>query len=222
MTDSPANPTPQDATEAHQGSKSAPPMGHLGRLRLRLVAPTTRPARGAMSIAPSTVKGSKSSLGAECENFMANTYSQIYIQTVFAVDGRLSLIRPDFKEELYKYMTGIVRNNGQKLIAINGMSDHIHILIGLKPAMALADLVRNIKADSSVFVNRQRRVHGRFNWQEGYGAFSYGHSQLETVIRYIQNQEQHHRRRTFKDEYLAWLKRFEVPFEQKYIFKFIE
>ncbi len=153
---------------------------------------------------------------------MANTYSQIYIQTVFAVDGRLSLIRPEFKEELYKYITGIVRNNNQKLIAINGMSDHVHILIGLKPAMALADLVRDIKADSSDFINRKKWVGGRFNWQEGYGAFSYGHSQLTTIIRYIENQEQHHRRRTFKDEYLIWLKKFEVPFEEKYIFKFIE
>jgi putative transposase len=153
---------------------------------------------------------------------MANTYSQIYIQTVFAVDGRLSLIQPEFKEELYKYVTGIVRNNKQKLIAINGMSDHVHILIGLKPAMALADLVRDIKADSSDFINRKKWVRGRFSWQEGYGAFSYGHSQLDTIIRYIQNQEQHHRRRTFKDEYLTWLKKFEVPFEEKYIFQFIE
>jgi putative transposase len=153
---------------------------------------------------------------------MANTYSQIYIQIVFAVDGRLSLVKPDFKEELYKYITGIVRNSGQKLIAINGMSDHVHILIGLRPALALADLVRDIKADSSSFINKRKWVRGRFSWQEGYGAFSYGHSQLDTIISYIRNQEQHHRRRSFKDEYLAWLKKFEVPFEEKYVFKFIE
>jgi putative transposase len=153
---------------------------------------------------------------------MANTFSQIYIQTVFAVNGRLSLIRPEFKEELYKYMTGIVRNNAQKLISINDMSDHVHILIGLKPAMALADLVRDIKADSSDFINRKKWIRGRFSWQEGYGAFSYGHSQLDTIIRYIQNQEQHHRRRSFKDEYLAWLKKFEIPFEEKYVFQFVE
>ncbi|MDX6383225.1 MAG: REP-associated tyrosine transposase [Blastocatellia bacterium] len=153
---------------------------------------------------------------------MANTYSQIYIQTVFAVDGRLSLIQPAFKEELYKYMTGIVTNSRQKLIAINGMSDHVHILIGLKPAMALADLVRDIKADSSNFINKKKWVRGRFSWQEGYGAFSYGHSQLDTIISYIRNQERHHHRRTFKDEYLAWLKKFEIPFEEKYVFKFVE
>lgn len=145
---------------------------------------------------------------------MANTYSQIYVQAVFAVDGRLSLIRPEFKEELYKYITGIVRNQGQKLIAINGMSDHLHILIGLKPAMALADLVRDIKVDSSNFINKKKWVRGRFSWREGYGAFSYGHSQLDPIIRYIQNQEHHPRRRTFKDEYLTWLKKFEVPFDE--------
>ncbi len=153
---------------------------------------------------------------------MANTFSQIYIQTVFAVEGRLSLIKPEFKEELYKYITGIVRNQGQKLISINGMSDHMHILIGLKPATALADLVQDIKADSTKFINKHNWVRGRFCWQEGYGAFSYGHSQLDTIIRYIQNQEEHHRRRTFKDEYLAWLKKFEIPFEEKYVFRFIE
>ena len=134
---------------------------------------------------------------------MANTFSQIYIQTVFAVENRLSLITPEFKEDLYKYITVIVRNQGQKLISINGMPDHVHILIGLKPAMALADLVREIKADSSNFINRNKWVRGKFSWQEGYGAFSYGHSQLSTIIRYIQNQEKHHSRRSFKDEYLT-------------------
>lgn len=153
---------------------------------------------------------------------MANTFSQIYIQTVFAVSGRLSLITADFKEELHKYITGIVRNKGQKLISINGMADHLHILIGLRPAMALADLVRDIKCDSSDWVNRKKLARGKFAWQEGYGAFSYGHSQLDTIIRYIQNQERHHRRRSFKDEYLTLLKKFEIEFREEYVFKFIE
>src|SRR5437660_11889197 len=153
---------------------------------------------------------------------MANTFSQIYVQTVFAVSNRQSLIRPEFKEGLYKYITGIVRNQGQKLISINGMSDHVHILIGLRPAMALADLVREIKADSTNFINKKKWVRGQFSWQEGYGAFSYGHSQLDTIIRYNQNQEQHHRRRSFKDEYLTWLKKFEIPFEEKYVFQFMK
>ena len=153
---------------------------------------------------------------------MANTFSQIYIQTVFAVSNRESLIKPNFKEELYKYITGIVKNQGQKLISINGIPDHVHILIGLKPAMALADLVKEMKADSSNFINKRRLVHGRFSWQEGYGAFSYGHSQLDTIISYIHNQEKHHSRRSFKDEYLMLLRKFDIGFEEKYIFKFIE
>ena len=153
---------------------------------------------------------------------MANTFSQIYIQTVFAVENRLSLIRAEFKEDLYKYISGIVRNQGQKLISINGMPDHVHILIGLRPAMALADLVREIKADSSNFINRNKWVHGKFSWQEGYGAFSYGHSQLNTIIRYIQNQEKHHSRKTFKDEYLTLLRKFDIAFDDKYVFNFLQ
>lgn len=103
---------------------------------------------------------------------MANTFSQIYIQTVFAVSNRMSLIKPAFKEDLYKYITGIVTNQKQKLISINGMPDHLHILIGLRPSMALADLVREIKADPTNFINQKKLVHGRFSWQEGYGPFS--------------------------------------------------
>jgi putative transposase len=155
------------------------------------------------------------------EHPMVNTFSQIYIQTVFAVESRQSLITPDFKEDLYKYITGIIRNQGQKLIAINGMPDHVHILIGLKPAMALADLVRDIKSDSTDFINKQKLVHGRFNWQEGYGAFSYGHSQLNAVIRYIQNQEKHHQRHSFRKEYMTLLRRFDIAFDDRYVFKFL-
>src|SRR6266436_5677689 len=150
---------------------------------------------------------------------MANTFSQIYTQPVFAVEGRLSLIRPEFKEDLYKYITGIVTNQRQKLISINGMPDHLHILIGLKPAMALADLVREIKADSTNFINEQKLLHGRFNWQEGTARFSYGHSQLDRIIRYIQNQEKHHRKQSFKDEYMTLLRKFDIAFNDRYVFK---
>ena len=153
---------------------------------------------------------------------MANTYTQIYIQVVFAVTGRLSLIRGEYKEEIHKYITGTIRNDGHKLIAVNGMPDHLHILLGLKPNMALSDLVRDIKSNSSNFINERRLSQGKFGWQEGYGAFSYGHSQLDTIIRYIQNQEQHHRRRSFKDEYLTLLKKFQINFEDKYVFRFLE
>ena len=137
---------------------------------------------------------------------MANTFSQIYIQTVFAVSSRESLIKPEFKEDRYKYITGIVRNLKQKLIAVNAVPDHVHILVGLKPSVALSDLVRDIKSNSSTFINEKKWVRGRFNWQEGFGAFSHGHSQLDDVIRYIQNQEKHHVKKTFKQEYLEILK----------------
>src|SRR3954453_22813221 len=110
---------------------------------------------------------------------MENTYSQIYIQTVFAVSNRESLLRKEFREDVFKYISGVVTNQGQKLIAINGVEDHLHTLIGLKPGMALGDLVKAIKVNSSKFINRSKFVRGRFSWQEGYGAFSYGHSQLD-------------------------------------------
>lgn len=149
---------------------------------------------------------------------MANTYTQLYIQIVFAVQGRQSLIRQQHNDELQKYMTGIISGQGQKLIAINNMRDHFHILIGQKPNVALSDLVRDIKAGSSGFINDQRWVLGRFSWQEGFGAFSYSHSQLDAVIRYIQNQQEHHRRTSFQEEYLEILKRFNVPHDERYTF----
>jgi putative transposase len=150
---------------------------------------------------------------------MANTYSQIYIQTVFAVSGRANLIQSEWRDEFYKYITGIVRNKNQKLISIGGVEDHIHILLGLKPDIALSDLVRDIKSNSTQFVNEKRLARGHFMWQEGFGAFSYSHSQLDNVIRYIQNQEKHHKRSSFKDEYLKYLKRYEIDFDEKYIFE---
>ena len=153
---------------------------------------------------------------------MADTYSQIYIQTVFAVQGRHGLIARKHKYELYKYITGIVTNKGHKLIRINGTPDHTHILIGLKPNLALSDLVRDIKANSSKFINEKRWIIGKFNWQEGFGAFSYGHSQLDQVIKYINNQETHHRKSTFREEYFKLLKKFHVEFNDKYLFDWIE
>ncbi len=150
---------------------------------------------------------------------MANTYSQIYIQVVFAVEGRQNLVRPQWKEDLQKYISGIVAAQGQKLLAIHCMPDHTHILIGQKPNIALSDLVGDLKTGATNFINRKRWVAGRFGWQDGFGAFSYSHSHLTTVIRYIQNQEQHHARKTFQQEYLALLEKFRVPYEERYIFK---
>ena len=153
---------------------------------------------------------------------MANTYTQIYIQVVFAVQGRYNLIPNQHKEELHKYITGIIRNKNQNLIAINSMPDHIHIFIGMKPNIALSDLVRDIKNNSSRFINEKRWMRGKFNWQEGFGAFSYGHSQINAVVKYIQSQEKHHGRRTFKEEYVEMLEKFNVDYDAKYLFKWVE
>jgi len=153
---------------------------------------------------------------------MANTFTQIYIQVVFAVEGRQNLIRPIHKDELCKYITGVIRNRNQKLIAINGMADHLHILIGMNPDIALSDLVRDIKANSSIFINEKKWVMGRFHWQAGFGAFSYSRSHLDNVIRYIQNQEEHHSTNSFKNEYLGLLRKFDIAFDDKYVFDFIE
>ncbi len=150
---------------------------------------------------------------------MANTYTQIYIQVVYAVRGRANLIRKEWKDELHKYITGIVRNENHKLIAINSVPDHIHMLIGLKPDTALSDLVRDVKANSSRFVNEKKWVRGKFNWQEGFGAFSYSHSELDTVVKYIQNQEKHHSKKTFREEYDAMLKAFQVEYNEEYVFE---
>jgi len=150
---------------------------------------------------------------------MANTYTQIYLHVIFAVEGRQSLIEAKHNEQLQKYITGIITHQDQKLIAINNMPDHIHLLIGLKPTMALSDLIAVIKRDSSNFINQSRWVLGRFSWQEGFGAFSYSHSQLTTIIRYIQNQQQHHRKHTFQEEYLNFLQRFRIAYDSRYLFK---
>lgn len=150
---------------------------------------------------------------------MANTYSQIYIQIVFAVKGRDNLISTRWKHDLYKYITGIITNEGQKLIAINGMPDHIHILVGLKPTKALSELVRDIKANSSRFINDNKWVLGKFEWQEGFGAFSYSHSQIPNVVKYIENQEEHHKVKTFREEYLEFLKLYDVDFKPEYVFE---
>jgi REP element-mobilizing transposase RayT len=153
---------------------------------------------------------------------MANTYSQIYLHVVFAVEGRQSLIAPEHNDELQKYITGIVSAQRHKLIAINNMPDHLHLLIGLRPDAALSDLVRDVKANSSSFIKAKRWVKGRFSWQEGFGAFSYSRSQLGAVIRYIENQQKHHARKSFREEYKQLLEKFEVDYDPRYVFKAID
>lgn len=148
---------------------------------------------------------------------MADTFTQIYLHLVFAVKNRISLIKPEWKDELYKYITGIIKNIGHKLIAINGMPNHIHIAVGYKPHQLIPDLLQDIKANSSKWINEKKFVRGKFNWQAGYGAFSFSHSHLDAVVKYIINQEQHHKRKTFKEEYLDMLKKYNVQFDEKYI-----
>lgn len=150
---------------------------------------------------------------------MAGTFSQIYIQVVFAVQGRKSLIDEAWEDELYKYISGIVKNKGQKLLAINGMPDHIHLLIGMKPSCSLSDLVREIKKASNELINDKYK---KFKWQEGFGAFSYNQSVLDNVIKYIMNQKTHHKKRNFKDEYLDLLIKFNIEYEERYLFEWIE
>ena len=151
-----------------------------------------------------------------------STYSQIYIQVVMAVKGRPSLISQKWEEELYKYITGIITNKGQKLIAINGMPDHIHILIGMKPSCCLSDLVREVKKSSNTFIKEKKFTKFKFEWQEGYGAFSYSHSDLNQVITYIQDQKKHHTKKSFKEEYIKFLKKFEVEYDETYLFNWID
>ena len=149
---------------------------------------------------------------------MPNTYTQIYVHVVFAVRGRRSLIAKEHREELFKYVTGITKRRKQKLLAINGMADHIHMLIRLDPTVVLSDLVRDIKAGSSGFINTNHWVPGTFSWQSGFGAFSHSNSEVDRVMAYIQGQEQHHKRRSFRDEYVRTLERFGVEYDKRYIF----
>lgn len=153
---------------------------------------------------------------------MANTYSQIYIQIVFAVKGRQNLIRNEHKEEIHKYITGIVKNKNQKLLAINCMPDHTHIFAGLKPDIKISDLVRDVKSFSSGFINDKRFVKGKFSWQLGFGAFSYSQSHIDKVVKYVLNQEEHHKKKTFREEYIGLLEKFNVEYDPKYIFEFYE
>jgi REP element-mobilizing transposase RayT len=150
---------------------------------------------------------------------MANTFTQIYIQFVFAVQNRASLIQVKWKDELYKYITGIVQKNGHKLIAINGTANHVHIFIGYKPHQLIPDLMQDVKGSSSKWINEKRFIKGKFNWQEGYGAFSYSHSQIDQVVRYINDQEKHHKKKTFREEYISLLKKFNIEFDEKYVLK---
>lgn len=153
---------------------------------------------------------------------MANTYTQLYIHVIFSVQGRQNIIHKKWKNELYKYICGIINNKKQKVYAIGGVEDHVHLLISLSPSISLSDLVKDIKANSSKWINDKNLLLGKFKWQEGFGAFSYSQSQINNVINYINSQEIHHQKKTFKDEYLDFLNKFNVEHDEKYLFEWIK
>ena len=153
---------------------------------------------------------------------MANTYTQIHIQAVFVVKNRACLISPDWKNELYKYISGIIRQNNHKVLIINGMPDHIHILLGINPSQSLSSLMQDVKGGSSKWINETQNLKQKFFWQQGYGAFSYSKSQVKRVLEYIKRQEEHHKKKTFNEEYLQFLKEQEVEFDERYLFSQID
>jgi putative transposase len=153
---------------------------------------------------------------------MSNTYTQIHIQFVFAVKYRASVISNDWRERLHQYMTGIFQENNHKMLQINSMPDHIHIFISMRPHQSISSLIQNVKTETSKWINAQRLCPHPFAWQEGYGAFSYAKSQVADVCRYIQNQEIHHKKETFLNEYKKFLTAFEIEWNEKYIFRELE
>ena len=153
---------------------------------------------------------------------MANTYTQIHIQCVMAVKYRQSLIQPEWKDQLQKYITSIVQNHGHKMLAINTMPDHLHLFFGFRPNQSLSDLMRIVKSESSQWINDKQFTPAIFRWQEGYGAFSYSRSHVKTVTEYVLNQEEHHRKKTFLEEYQQFLEHFEIEYDERYIFKLPE
>lgn len=153
---------------------------------------------------------------------MAGTFSQLYVQVVFAVKGRENLIKKEFRTEIFEYIAGIIKGKNQKPIIVNGVGDHVHLFVGLRPSISISDLVRDVKNNSSNFINSKKYVAGRISWQEGYAAFSYSQSQIDSVFNYIQNQESHHQRRTFREEYLDLLVKFQVQYDEKYLFDWIK
>ncbi len=153
---------------------------------------------------------------------MANTYTQINIHAIFSVKGRENIITRNFRDRLHPYIAGIINNTGNYSLAVNGYKDHVHVFFELNPSLALSGVIRDLKANSSKWINENRFILGRFSWQEGYGAFSYSRSQRDNVIRYIMEQEKHHAGRSFKEEYLDLLRKFEIPFEDNYVFEFYD
>jgi REP element-mobilizing transposase RayT len=150
---------------------------------------------------------------------MANTYHQVYIQVVFAVKYREVVIANEWKSIVFGIIGNLINETGCKTIIVNGVEDHVHCFLGLKPSVSISELMKTVKAKSSKYINDNQLTKSRFEWQEGYGAFSYGHSQINSVYKYVANQEEHHKKQTFKEEYLTFLDKFEIPFEERYVFE---
>lgn len=153
---------------------------------------------------------------------MPNTYTQLYVQLVFAVKGRENIVSANIHDRVEKYITGIIQNKKHKLLAIYCMPDHLHIFLSMKPDMAISDLVRIVKSESTKFINDHQLVSGKFSWQEGFGAFSYSESQIDTVVNYVLHQPEHHKQKSFKEEYVTFLKRYNIEYNEKYLFDWIE
>ena len=153
---------------------------------------------------------------------MPNTFTQIYIHYIFAVNGHENLLQKPWRDEVFKYMSGIIKGKNQKPIIVNGVSDHVHIFVGLDGSISVSDLIRDIKNNSSKFINSQKYIRGKFSWQEGYGAFSYNHSQKENVYQYIANQEEHHKKKSFREEYVEFLQKFNIEYDERYLFDWID
>jgi putative transposase len=149
-------------------------------------------------------------------------FTQLYIHIIFSPKYRECLLKKEIRSEVFSYISGIITNKGHKSIIVNGVIDHVHILIGLNPKERISDLVGTIKRDSSTFINDKKIFQGKYHWQEGYGAFSYSRSQLNAVYNYIQNQEAHHKKRTFKEEYMELMNKFEIQYDERYLFEFFE
>ena len=152
---------------------------------------------------------------------MANTYTQISIQAIFAVKGRDNIITNNWRDDLHKYIAGIIRQEST-LLAVGGWKDHIHIFAGLPPVLSVSEFVQKIKANSSKWINEQKFVKGKFQWQNGYEAFSYSRNQRDDVINYIMRQEEHHKAKSFREEYLDFLRNFEVEYKPEYLFEYYE
>ncbi|MFN3997604.1 IS200/IS605 family transposase [Algoriphagus sp.] len=153
---------------------------------------------------------------------MGNTYHQVYVQIIFAVKGRQSFLKKEFREDFFKVMASMIQNQGHKSIIVNGVADHVHCLVGLNPDKKISDLVKDLKTDSNHFLKDKNWVLGKFDWQNGYGVFSYSRSQLDRVYQYILNQEEHHRKKSFREEYISFLKKFEIEYKDEYLFEFYE